>query len=40
VYSFLLFFFPITNSLTQIQGVQLKSGPITRPWMYHVRRYL
>jgi len=23
-----------------IQGVQLKSGPLTKPWIFHVRWYL
>jgi len=23
-----------------IHGVQLKSGPLTKPWIYHVRCYL
>ena len=26
--------------ITYIHGVQLKSGPLTKPWIYHVRCYL
>jgi len=24
----------------EVQSVQLKSGPLTKPWIYHVRCYL
>jgi len=27
-------------SLLLIQDVQLKSGPLTKPWIFHVRCYL
>jgi hypothetical protein len=26
--------------LRHVQGVQLKSGPLTKPWIFHVRCYL
>ena len=31
---------PCADLVTYIQGVQLKSGPLTKPGIYHVRRYL
>jgi len=24
----------------KLQGVQLKSGPLTKPWIFHVRCYV